>query len=64
MRRVVVTGLGVVSPLGLGAERSFSALLAGRSGISRLERIDVSDLPTKIAGQVPRGSEPGQYDPL
>ncbi|HTA87975.1 MAG TPA: beta-ketoacyl-ACP synthase II [Polyangiaceae bacterium] len=64
MRRVVVTGLGVVSPLGLGAERSFSALLAGRSGISRIERIDVSDLPSKIAGQVPRGSEPGQYDPL
>ncbi len=64
MRRVVVTGLGVVSPLGVGAQRCFSALLAGRSGISRLERIDVSDLPTKIAGQVPRGSEPGQYDPL
>jgi len=64
VRRVVVTGLGVVSPLGLGAERSFSALLAGRSGISRIERIDVSDLPSKIAGQVPRGSEPGQYDPL
>ncbi len=64
MRRVVVTGLGVVSPLGLGAERSFSALLAGRSGISRIERLDVSDLPSKIAGQVPRGSEPGQYDPL
>jgi 3-oxoacyl-[acyl-carrier-protein] synthase II len=60
----VVTGLGVVSPLGLGAERSFSALVAGRSGISRIERMDVSDLPSKIAGQVPRGSEPGQYDPL
>ena len=60
----MVTGLGVVSPLGLGAERSFAALLAGRSGISRLERVDVSDLPSKIAGQVPRGSEPGQYDPL
>jgi 3-oxoacyl-[acyl-carrier-protein] synthase II len=64
MRRVVVTGLGVVSPLGLGAARSFAALLAGRSGISRIERIDVSDLPSKIAGQVPRGSQPGEYDPL
>jgi len=64
VRRVVVTGLGVVSPLGLGAERSFSALISGRSGISRLERVDVSDLPSKIAGQVPRGSEPGEYDPL
>jgi 3-oxoacyl-[acyl-carrier-protein] synthase II len=64
VRRVVVTGLGVVSPLGLGAERSFSALLAGRSGVRSIERLDVSDLPSKIAGQVPRGSEPGQYDPL
>ncbi|MET0794990.1 MAG: beta-ketoacyl-ACP synthase II, partial [Polyangiaceae bacterium] len=64
MRRVVVTGLGVVSPLGLGAQRSFEALLAGKSGIRALDRFDVSDLPTKIAGQVPRGSEPGEYDPL
>ena len=64
MRRVVVTGLGVVSPLGLGAQRSFEALLAGRSGIRALDRFDVSDLPTKIAGQVPRGSLPGEYDPL
>ncbi|HEX3773498.1 MAG TPA: beta-ketoacyl-ACP synthase II, partial [Polyangiaceae bacterium] len=64
MKRVVVTGLGLVSPLGLGAERSFSALIAGKSGISRIERFDVSDLPSKIAGQVPRGGEPGQYDPL
>lgn len=64
MRRVVVTGLGMVSPLGLGAQRSFEALLAGRSGVRALDRFDVSDLPTKIAGQVPRGSEPGEYDPL
>lgn len=64
MRRVVVTGLGVVSPLGMGAERSFSALLAGKSGIRAIEHFDISDMPTKIAGQVPRGSEPGQYDPL
>jgi 3-oxoacyl-[acyl-carrier-protein] synthase II len=61
---VVVTGLGMVSPLGLGVKQSFAALLAGRSGVSRIERFDVSDLPSKIAGQVPRGSEPGQYDPL
>ena len=64
MRRVVVTGLGVVSPLGLGAKHSFSQLLAGHSGVARLDRFDVSDLPTKIAGQVPRGAEPWQYDPL
>jgi 3-oxoacyl-[acyl-carrier-protein] synthase II len=64
VRRVVVTGLGVLSPLGAGAERSFQALLAGRSGVRRIESFDVSDLPAKIAGQVPRGSAPGEFEPL
>ena len=64
MRRVVVTGMGVLSPLGAGAERSFQALLAGRSGVRRIDTFDVSDLPAKIAGQVPRGSAPGEFDPL
>jgi len=64
MKRVVVTGLGVVSPLGLGAEHSFAQLIAGRSGIGRIESFDTSDLPTKIAGLVPRGSGVGEYDAL
>ena len=64
MKRVVVTGLGLISPLGLGVERSFSALIAGRSGISKIERVDVSDMASQIAGQVPRGSGEGEYDPL
>jgi 3-oxoacyl-[acyl-carrier-protein] synthase II len=64
VRRVVVTGLGVLSPLGAGAERSFQALLERRSGVRRIEHFDVSDLPAKIAGQVPRGSAPGEFDPL
>jgi 3-oxoacyl-[acyl-carrier-protein] synthase II len=63
VRRVVVTGLGMVSPLGVGTERCWQALLAGRSGVRRIEHFDVSDLPAKIAGQVPRGSAEGQYDP-
>lgn len=54
MRRVVVTGLGMVSPLGCGVDVSWSALLAGRSGISRIERFDVSDLPCQVAAMVPR----------
>ena len=62
MRRVVVTGLGVLSPLGVGAERSFGALLEGRSGVRAIEHFDVSDLPAKIAGQVPRGAAPGEFD--
>jgi 3-oxoacyl-[acyl-carrier-protein] synthase II len=55
MRRVVVTGLGLVTPLASGAEQTWQRLLAGESGIKRIEKFDVSDLPCKIAGQVPRG---------
>ena len=55
MRRVVVTGLGIVSPLGVGVENVWSRLIAGESGISGIQSFDVSDLPAKIAGQVPRG---------
>ena len=55
MRRVVVTGIGLVTPLGIGAERVWQRLLAGTSGIGPIQRFDVSDLPAKIAGQVPRG---------
>jgi 3-oxoacyl-[acyl-carrier-protein] synthase II len=55
MRRVVVTGLGMVSPLGCGIEASWSRLLAGQSGARPIENFDVSDLPCKIAMPVPRG---------
>ena len=52
-RRVVVTGLGLVTPLGTGVEKNWDALIAGRSGIGLITRFDTSDFPTKIAGQVP-----------
>ena len=52
-RRVVVTGLGLVTPLGTGVEKNWEALMAGRSGIGLITRFDTSDYPTKIAGQVP-----------
>ena len=57
MRRVVVTGLGIVSPLGVGVENNWRQLLAGRSGIRGIQSFDVSDLPAKIAGEVPRGDK-------
>lgn len=59
MRRVVVTGLGLVSPLGCGVEPSWSRLLAGQSGARRIETFDVSDLACKIAMPIPRGGEAG-----
>jgi 3-oxoacyl-[acyl-carrier-protein] synthase II len=55
MRRVVVTGLGIVGPLGCGVEATWTRILAGKSGARRIETFDVSDLPCKIAGVVPRG---------
>jgi 3-oxoacyl-[acyl-carrier-protein] synthase II len=55
MRRVVVTGLGVVSPLACGVEATWQRLINGQSGIKKIEKFDVSDLPCKIAGTVPRG---------
>ncbi|RMF86720.1 MAG: beta-ketoacyl-[acyl-carrier-protein] synthase II [Nitrospirae bacterium] len=51
-RRVAITGLGIVCPVGIGVEQAWSALLAGRSGIRRVTRIDPSDYPCQIAGEV------------
>jgi 3-oxoacyl-[acyl-carrier-protein] synthase II len=55
MKRVVVTGIGLVTPLGVGAEAVWKRLIGGQSGIGAIQSFDVSDLPAKIAGQVPRG---------
>ena len=71
MRRVVVTGLGLVSPVGCGVETAWGNLLAGKSGASRIEHFDVSDLACKVAAVLPRvdgragGSPdmPGSFDP-
>ncbi|NIO17312.1 MAG: beta-ketoacyl-ACP synthase II [Deltaproteobacteria bacterium] len=52
MRRVVVTGLGIISPLGAGVKRNWEAALRGESGIDRVTRFDASDFPTRIAGEV------------
>ncbi len=52
MRRVVVTGVGLVSPLGTGVEKNWQALTNGVSGIDRITRFDASELPTQIAGEV------------
>ena len=54
MRRVVVTGIGLVTPLACGVEESWSRLISGKSGLNAITDFDVSDIPSKIAGQVPR----------
>ncbi len=55
MRRVVVTGLGMVTPLGCGVEPTWQRLLASASGVKRVEKFEVSDIASQIAGQIPRG---------
>src|ERR1700722_16251341 len=57
MRRVVVTGMGLVTPLGLGVERVWEKLLNGQSGVGAIQSFDVSDLPARIAAQVPLGDK-------
>ncbi len=53
MRRVVVTGLGLLTPLGIGVNVNWKRLVSGNVGINKIKNFDVSDLPCKIAGQVP-----------
>jgi len=63
MRRVVVTGMGLLTPLGCGVEETWSRLVKGESGASRVEHFDVSDIAAKIACQIPRGDAPGAFNP-
>jgi 3-oxoacyl-[acyl-carrier-protein] synthase II len=64
MRRVVVTGMGMVTPLGCGVEATWRRLIAGDSGARKVEAFDVSDLPARIACIVPRGDgTDGTYNP-
>ena len=64
MRRVVITGLGLVTPVGCGVEESWSALLASKSGARRIEEFEASDLSCQIANFVPRGKDGnGQFNP-
>ncbi len=59
-RRVVVTGIGLITPLGADLESSWAGLIAGKSGIGRITRFDASALETRIAGEV-KDFDPGRY---
>ncbi len=60
MRRVVVTGLGLVTPLGCGVKPTWERLINAESGVRRIESFRIDDLPAKIAGLIPRG--PGAHE--
>jgi 3-oxoacyl-[acyl-carrier-protein] synthase II len=59
-RRVAITGVGLVSPLGVGTAENWEALLAGRSGIGPITRFDTTEYPSRIAGEV-KGFDPHDY---
>jgi len=64
MRRVVVTGLGLISPLGAGVETSWRRLIAGENGFGRMQGFEIDDLPCQIAAHVPRGDgSNGSFNP-
>lgn len=63
MRRVVITGLGMVSPLGVGVDTNWRRLTAGESGLGRISNFDPSEMPCQVAGQVPRGMAAGEFNP-
>src|SRR4029079_12859360 len=64
MRRVVVTGLGMVSPLGCGVETTWKRILDSESGAKKIETFDVSDLTSRIACLIPRGDgSNGTFNP-
>ena len=63
MRRVVVTGLGLVTPLAASVNGSWTKLINSESGIGRIETFDAEDLPAKIAGHVPDADQEDGFDP-
>lgn len=64
MRRVVITGMGMVGPLGMGVEHGWKRLVSGESGAVRVSRFDVSDISSQIACEIPRGDgSDGTFNP-
>jgi len=59
-RRVVITGAGLITPLGIGVEQTWDVLLSGKSGIGPITRFDAADFPVRIAGEV-KGFDPADY---
>jgi 3-oxoacyl-[acyl-carrier-protein] synthase II len=62
MRRVVVTGVGLVSPFGRGVKVNKEKLFAGQSGIKTIDAFDISDYPSKVGGMIPLGKDEGELD--
>ena len=65
MRRVVVTGLGMLTPLGCGVDATWARILAGDSGGKKIDTFEVSDLPSQVACYIPSGAgSNGTFNPV
>jgi len=63
MKRVVITGMGIVSPVGCGVEYAWKNILAGKSGVRKIDDFDASEFACQIAGVPVRGTKPGMFNP-
>lgn len=63
MRRVVITGLGALTPFGMGVDRTWNSLIEGKSAITNITKFDTENFAVKVAGEVIKGTEPGQFNP-
>lgn len=63
MKKVVITGMGIVSPVGTGIDYAWKNIISGKSGIRKITEFDVSDITSQIAGVPKRGTEPGDFNP-
>lgn len=63
MKRVVITGMGIVSPVGTGIDYAWKNIIAGKSGVRKIDVFDASEYASQIAGVPVQGTEPGQYNP-
>ena len=62
MRRVVVTGMGMVTPLGVGVKRNWDSITAGKSGIRIIDEFDLTDMASHVAGLVPKTEDENPAD--
>lgn len=63
MKRVVITGMGIVSPVGTGVDFAWKNILAGKSGVRKITEFEVEDIASQIAGVPEKGTEPGMFNP-
>ena len=62
MRRVVITGIGMVSPLGADVKTTWRNLIASKSGLAQIDKFDATDWPCRVAGQLPVGTQDGAFN--